>query len=297
MSSTLQRDTLRPTILSHKLFFHLLVMLWVGLFAVCSQAQSALPERALKELEKLPPSAQTAIKQLAALDELPSPQWRVHSADIAHGEAPNLDDSSWEVAKVHAEGPKEAVWYRGWVEVPKDVNGYDVTGAKIWFEFNIDIGGGSGAEIIYVNGRRVAMGEDLEPMVLFDQAKPGDKVLVAVKLPPSADPKFFDGSALRIEAAAGRPDPDMLWKELFSAGGLAPTMGADQAVVTKQVEAASTAVNFDALHQGDQKAFDASLSKASEALAVVNPQLKQFTQQLTGNLISICLVVALDGDR
>ncbi len=255
----------------------------VGLFAVCSQAQSALPERALKELEKLPPSAQTAIKQLAALDELPSPQWRVHSADIAHGEAPNLDDSSWEVAKVHAEGPKEAVWYRGWVEVPKDVNGYDVTGAKIWFEFNIDIGGGSGAEIIYVNGRRVAMGEDLEPMVLFDQAKPGDKVLVAVKLPPSADPKFFDGSALRIEAAAGRPDPDMLWKELFSAGGLAPTMGADQAVVTKQVEAASTAVNFDALHQGDQKAFDASLSKASEALAVVNPQLKQFTQQLTGN--------------
>ena len=53
--------------------------------------------------------------------------------------------------------------------------------------------------------------------------------------------------------------------------------------VLKQVEAASSAVNFDALHQGDQKAFDASLSKASEALAVINPQLKKFSQQLTGN--------------
>ena len=283
MSSTLQRDTLRQTNLPHKLFSHLLVALWVGLFAVCSQAQSALPEQALKELQKLPRSAQNAVKQLAALNELPSPQWKTHPADVAHGEAVNLDDSAWEAAKVHAEGPREGVWYRGWVEVPKDVNGYDVTGAKIWFDFNIDIGGGSGSEIIYFNGRRVAMGEDLERMVLFDQAKPGDKVLVAVKLPPSPEPKTFDGSVLTIEAASGRPDPGMLWKEIFSAGGLAPTMGADEAAVLKQVETASNAVNFDALHQGDQKAFDASLTKAGEALAVVNPQLKKFSQQLSGN--------------
>ena len=170
----------------------------------------------------------------------------VHATDLAHGEAVDLDDSSvGSVAKVHSEGPREGVWYRTLVEVPKDVNGYDVTGAKIWFEFNIDIGGGSGAEIIYFNGHRVAMGEDLEPMVLLDQAKPGDKVLVAVKLPPSPEPKTFDGSDLRIEAAAGRPNPEMLWKELFSAGGLAPTSGSDDgAEVLKQVEAASSAVNF-----------------------------------------------------
>ena len=119
---------------------------------------------------------------------------KMHPTDLAHGEGVNLDDSAWEVAKVHAEGPRAGVWYRAWVQIPKDVNGYDITGAKIWFAFNIDIGGGSGAEIIYVDCRRVAMGEDLEPMVLFDQAKPGDKVLVAVKLPPSPEPKFFDGS-------------------------------------------------------------------------------------------------------
>ena len=120
-------------------------------------------------------------------------------------------------------------------------------------------------------------------MVLFEQAKPGDKVLIAVKLPPSPEPKYFDGSVLKIEAAPGRPDPEMLWKELFSAGGLAPSLGADGDEVLKQVEAASQAVNFDALQQRDQKAFDASLTKATAALAVVNPQLKKFSMQLTGN--------------
>jgi len=283
MSSVLYRDTLTHPPLPRKMFFHLLVVLWMGLCVICSQAQSALPERALKELEKLPPGVQNAVKQLAALNQLPDPRWKMHATDLAHGEAVTLDDSAWEVAKVHAEGPRTGVWYRAWVEIPKDVNGYDVTGAKIWFAFNIDIGGGSGSEIIYVDGRRVAMGEDLEPMVLFDQAKPGDKVLVAVKLPPSPEPKFFDGSELRIEAANGRPDPEMLWKEIFSAGGLASTMGADGADALKQMEAASSAVNFDALRHGDQKAFDASLAKASDALAVINPQLKKFSQQLTGN--------------
>jgi len=37
-------------------------------------------------------------------------------------------------------------------------------------------------EIFYFNGRRVAFGDDLEPIVLFDKAKPGDKILVAVML-------------------------------------------------------------------------------------------------------------------
>jgi alpha-mannosidase len=46
-------------------------------------------------------------------------------------------------------------------------------------------------EILYFNGRRVAMGDDLEPVVLFDKAKPGDKVTVAVKLLHTVDTKSF----------------------------------------------------------------------------------------------------------
>ena len=44
-------------------------------------------------------------------------------------------------------------------------------------------------EILYFNGRRVALGDDLEPVVLFDHAKPGDKVTVAVKLLHTVDVK------------------------------------------------------------------------------------------------------------
>ena len=255
-------------------------------FAVCagvSLAQSELPKRALEELEKLPPNVQNTVKQLALLGELPPPQWKMHAADMAHGEATDLDDSGWEVAKVHAEGPKTGLWYRAWVEVPKDIHGYDITGSKIWFDFNIDIGGGSGPEIVYFNGRRVAMGENLERIELFDHAKPGDKVLIAVKLPASPDPKYFDGSVFKVDPPANRPDPEIIWKELFSAGGLAPAFGSNAESIQKDVSAAADAVEFSALQMGNQKAFDDSLTKAQAALEPANQYLKQFSQQLTGN--------------
>ena len=175
------------------------------------------------------------------------------------------------------------MWYRAWVEVPKDLHGYDITGSKIWFDFNIDIGGGSGPEIVYFNGRRVAMGENLERIELFDHAKPGDKVLVAVKLPASPDPKYFDGSVFKVDSPANRPDPEIIWKELFSADGLAPAFGSNAGSIQKDVSAAADAVEFSALQMGNQKAFDDSLTKAQAALEPANQYLKQFSQQLTGN--------------
>ena len=75
--------------------------------------------------------------------------------------------------------PTAAGWYRQWIEVPKTLAGYDLTGARIWFQFRAEANGPM-PEIIYFNGRRVALGDDLEPIVLFDDAKPGDNVLVAV---------------------------------------------------------------------------------------------------------------------
>ena len=72
------------------------------------------------------------------------------------------------------------------------LNGYDLTGARIWFQFHAEANGPM-PEILYFNGRRVAMGDDLEPVVLFDKAKPGDKVTVAVKLLHTVDTKSIPG--------------------------------------------------------------------------------------------------------
>lgn len=60
---------------------------------------------------------------LSALDHLPSGTWRYHTADLAHGEDPLLDDSNWPVAQPNTDYPKEGVWFRGWIQVPKLLHG------------------------------------------------------------------------------------------------------------------------------------------------------------------------------
>ena len=124
------------------------------------------------------------------------------------------------------EGPQDAVWFRRWIEVPPSLHGYDLTGARVWFSFEADANGPM-PEIIYFNGRRVAMGDDLEPIVLFDKAKPGDKVLVAVKLLHTVDKKTFAGTELKIDFAENRPNPEDLRLEILSAALLIPGFSKD----------------------------------------------------------------------
>lgn len=87
------------------------------------------------------------------------------NGDMAHGESPELDDAAWPIAKAGGYS-NESVWFRQWIEVPKMLDGYDLTGTQISFLFQA---GASGTltQIIYVNGQRVAMGESLEPIVLL----------------------------------------------------------------------------------------------------------------------------------
>ena len=155
--------------------------------AVPTRAQSA--EEAARIARPLSGQSRATIQRLSGLDALPADGWKTHVGDLAHGEALDLDDSSWPIVRPEAEAGTDAVWYRRSITVPPTLNGYDLTGARIWFSFHADANGPM-PEIIYFNGRRVAMGDDLEPIVLFDQAKPGDKVLVAVKLLHTVDKRL-----------------------------------------------------------------------------------------------------------
>ena len=116
-----------------------------------------------------------------SLSQLPAGTWKMHEGDLPHGEAVDLDESGWQDAAVGAHFSTSAVWFRQTIQLPATLNGYDLSGARIWFQFHADANGPI-PEILYFNGRRVALGEDLEPEVLFDDARPGDKVVVAVKL-------------------------------------------------------------------------------------------------------------------
>ena len=114
----------------------------------------------------------------------------MHSGDLAHGEATNVDESGWQTIRSQAKLRTMLSGFGRPIRCADTLNGYDLTGARIWFQFHADANGPM-PEILYFNGRRVAMGDDLEPIVLFDTAKPGEKVTVAVKLLHTVDKKTF----------------------------------------------------------------------------------------------------------
>jgi alpha-mannosidase len=214
------------------------------------QAQSILTSQSTRTVEKL-----------GTLDHLPLAGWRYHKGDVPHGEATALDDSQWETASARTEVGNDAVWFRRTIEVPKTLGGYDLTGTRIWFKFNASANGPM-PEIIYFNGRRVAMGEDLEPIVLFDGATPGEKAVVAVKLLHTVDVKTFSDAGARIDFVSTRPNPADLVDEVKSAAILLPSIGMNAAANERQLNEAVAQIDLGALDKADQAAFDASLRKA-----------------------------------
>jgi alpha-mannosidase len=251
-------------------------------------AQSFTP---IREQKNLSPAAIAKLHTLEMLNSLPIGEWHFHAGDVPHGESPSLDDSSWPLVKPRSKAPKDAVWYRRVIEVPKTLNGYDLTGSRIWFQFHAEANGPM-PEIIYFNGRRVALGDDLEPIVLFDPAKPGDKILVAVKLLHTVDEKTFAGVNLKIEpnpSATGpgaRPNPDDIRIQCITAANLLPALPTPRKDLLPKVEEAVAAIDVKALEAGDksdQSAFDASLRKAQDILDTLHPVLSQATVDLAGN--------------
>ena len=138
-------------------------------------------------------------------------------------------------------------------------------------------------EIIYFNGRRVALGDDLEPIVLFDNAQPGDKVLVAVKILQTVDDKRFNGVTTKIDFAENRPSPDDLRQEFLSDAVLVPSLAPGSSSDIDTLTKAIATVDLTALSNGDQAAFDASLKASQSQLETLKPLLQQATFHLTGN--------------
>ena len=230
----------------------------------------------------LPADSRRVIERLTLLGELPDGTWKMHTGDIAHGEEANLDDSSWQTIAPRSEAPNEAVWFRQTYTVPETLFGYDLTGSRIWFQFHAEANGPM-PEILYFNGRRVALGDDLEPIVLFDNAKPGDKVTVAVKLLHTVDKKTLRGATLKIDFPESRPNPDDLRVEFLSCALLVPSLAPNDASQMATLNEAVRTVDLAALDAHDQAKFDASLKSAHAKLEALNPLLQKVTFHLTGN--------------
>jgi alpha-mannosidase len=236
-------------------------------------------------INTLPPDTRGIVERLGDLNKFEAGDWRYHPGDIAHGESVELNDADWQTATPKGDAPTDAVWYRRWIEIPKTFHGYDSTGMRIWFRFEVSAHGDM-PEIVYFNGKRVALGVDLEPIVLTESAKPGERILVAVKLLQTAGPKRLNGAALRVDYPENRPNPGDVRDEVLSCATLIPTLSknptADQAILTKAVDAIDVKA-LDTPGEAGQQRFDASLRNAQQQLEALKPMLQQATFHETGN--------------
>ncbi len=257
------------------------------LFVARATGQTAVEEaKVAAEIDRvasnLPQESRTVITRLTMLRELPSSTWKMHGGDLAHGEDVNLDESGWQAITIPGKAPNDAAWFRQTYTVPETLGGYDLTGARIWFQFHATANGPM-PEILYFNGRRVALGDDLEPVILFDNAKPGEKVTVAVKLLHTVDTKTIRAATLKIDFPESRPSPEDLRIEFLSAAVLVPTLAPGDASQMATLNGAISAVDIKALDAHDQAAFDASLKAAHGKLEALLPLMQTATWHLTGN--------------
>ena len=255
------------------------------LFSAAVLAQTHTPRRAEASLSE---GARTRLHLLESLTSLPADEWRMHTGDLPHGEATTLDDSSWEQVEAPYTGGKDATWFRRKVTIPKTLHGYDISGSRVWFQFRADANGPM-PQIIYFNGRRVALGDDLEPIVLFEPAKAGDTVEIAVKLLQTVDNKRFRGATLRIEPVApaggkaARPSPEDIRIQAISAANILPALPNPMPNAMAKVEEAIADISTTALTNSNQAAFDASLRKAQGVLDTLRPEMEKAHITLTGN--------------
>jgi alpha-mannosidase len=265
----------------------LAVVTAAAVFTVRATAQTAVEAaKVAAEIDRvasnLPPESRNVITRLTMLHELPGGVWKTHGGDLAHGEDVNLDEASWQSIAVPGHASNDAVWFRTTYTVPDTLGGYDLTGSRIWFQFHADANGPM-PEILYFNGRRVALGDDLEPVILFDGAKPGEKVTVAIKLLHTVDTKSIRGATVRVDFPENRPSPEDLRIEFLSAALVVPTLAPGDASQMATLNGAISTVDLKALDAHDQAAFDSSLKAAHGKLEALLPLMQTATWHLTGN--------------
>ncbi|HEX3940734.1 MAG TPA: glycoside hydrolase family 38 C-terminal domain-containing protein [Acidobacteriaceae bacterium] len=253
-------------------------------------------------LNALSPQAQAVMQRLSEFGTWTVTDFKYHEGDVPNAAAVDLDDSSWQTGGPSTTlPPGSVVWIRYSVVVPKLLNGYDLTAAKITLGGGFGGGfGGRGMQgAMYINGQpvaRPAAGAPPEPTVVFESAKPGDKVLIATRV--GGGPvrpgggggggrggRGFGGRALRMEItiAPGRPDPELLHTEFLTAALVVPAVYPPAPSGKEELERAITDVDLKALENGDQTAFDASIRKGHDDLNVLKPVLDSIDFHLTGN--------------
>ena len=256
-------------------------LLIVLLFAICSFAQIT---------STTPDPYKPVLDRLQSITVIPMPDWQAHAADLAHGEDPTLSTSDWQPVKLKQDW-QGSHWLRQTFEVPAQLNGYSLQGVRI--ALDLHVGSDDAIQVsVFANGSMVARTDEdgQVPITLIENAQPGQKLVLAVRVLDSGGGGCCGGNStriehaeLRIEPPASRPDPAIMRLEILSAEPLIAAYPDGKGERQQQLDTAIKAINLAALDQGDQQAFDASLRDAQTKLEVLRPYMKQFNIAAVGN--------------
>jgi alpha-mannosidase len=227
------------------------------------------------------------LDRLESLTTLPLSEWRFH-ADVPHPEDSSLNDSGWEAVKVGDKWSTGSRVLRRWIEIPEKINGYAVRGGRAKLDLSFDFMWNNKGPVmisVFSNGSLVSRGDDdmQQPIPLTENAQPGQKFLIAVRIDAPDVETQFHHAQLSIEPATSRPDPAMLRMEILAARPMIVAYEEGRAEWQQQLDAAVQAIDFSPLDKDDQAGFDASLRQAQSKLQSLNPWLKQFTVRAVGN--------------
>src|SRR5512146_263091 len=224
------------------------------------------------------------LERLRSTVQVPVSDWRGHAADLAHPEEAGLNDSDWSPVKVNEPWKKAAYWLRKTVEIPQQFNGYSPKGAKLQLDLYITSDESVNVSV-FSNGMLVSRGEEETqlPITLTENAEPGQKFVVAVRVLGPGEKTRVHRSQLLITPPSTRPDPGLIADEIDSVHPLIDAY-ADGKVQRDQVlDAAVKVIDLAALDKGDQAAFDSSLRKSQATLEQLRPYVKKFSIHATGN--------------
>jgi alpha-mannosidase len=232
-------------------------------------------------IKSLSAQSQAVIEGLSKFSSIPIGGWRYHPGTVKNGESIALDDSSWqEWRTLHRTDPTDTVWLRKWIDVPTNLGGYDLKGSRIGISVMLHAYGGDGATM-FVNGERIAQTDRSEPMIHI--AKPGDRVLLAIRIGKTPMPTNAPDAYMRIDFPKSRPNPADLYTEFVTVALTLPTLGKDEPSATKALNKALADVDLRALGANDQQKFDASLRVAQQDLQPLEHLMKSATFYVAGN--------------
>ena len=175
-----------------------------------------------------PPNPYAAtLDRLNEITALPLSGWTQVPGDMAHGEIPPNAAMTMNASECKLGGSfTPPVWLYREIEIPKELRGYELRGSTL--KLDIHVGSNQGLMITtFANGNMIARTDEdgQVPITLTTNAQPADKIIVALRVLPSAGVGCCGGplqaklaqAQLLITPPVNRPDPAVIRLELLSA--------------------------------------------------------------------------------